>query len=103
MRIAIFVLLLGCATAAVCQSAAPKLIAHPTPLQLGTQPPGALLAPNESPKRQLLTIEASNPRPKAVPTQWPDFNLHAIPVQWPKFKLVLVQTDAPAAAQPSAK
>ena len=94
MRIAIFILLLGCATFAACQTAAPRL--------LSTQPPSALAARNATPKSRFLTIKSA-PVPKAIPTQWPDLYLHAIPVQWPKFNLSLVQGGAPAAAQPLAK
>jgi hypothetical protein len=94
MRIAILVLLLGCAASAMCQSATPSL--------LSTQPPSALAAWNATPKSRFLTIKSA-PVPKAIPTQWPDLYLHAIPVEWPNFNLTPVQSGAPTASQPLAK
>jgi hypothetical protein len=86
----------------------PKIIVHPSPSKLGALPPGALVARNEFSGLRLLPIGSPSPRPKAVPTQWPDFNLQAIPAQWPKFNLLPVnslpvQGGPLAPSQPSAK
>ncbi|MGO9438000.1 MAG: hypothetical protein ACLPH3_06515 [Terracidiphilus sp.] len=67
----------------------PKIIHHPSPRNLGTQPAGTQIAQNLYPGLTLQPIDEPQCAPNAGPrsTTWPELKIEKIPTVWPKFKL----------------
>lgn len=64
----------------------PKIIVHPTAQNIGTQPPGALVAQNLYPELRFQPIDESKPRPRPLA------------IVWPQLKMELVGKSAPVSA-----
>ena len=78
----------------------PKMILHPTARDLGTQPPGILVAQNLYPGLKFQPIDAQPCGPKGglLSTTWPKLKVEPIPITWPNAKMKPVGSDAGPAA-----
>ena len=78
----------------------PQMILHPTARDLGTQPPGTLVAQNLYPglKFQPIGAQLCAPRGGLLSTTWPKLKVAPIPITWPNMKRMPVGTDATIAA-----
>ena len=78
----------------------PQMILHPTARDLGTQPPGTLVAQNLYPglKFQPIGAQLCAPRGGLLSTTWPKLKVEPIPITWPNMKRMPVGTDATIAA-----
>jgi hypothetical protein len=63
----------------------PKMILHPTARDLGTQPPGTLVAQNLYPGLKFQPIDVQQCAPKGGPLSitWPKLRIEEIPIFWP--------------------
>lgn len=70
----------------------PKIVVHPSPQNLGVQPPSTLVAKNLYPglKFQLIEGQPDTPSTKPLPTRWPRLKLEPIPTEWPSLKMTPV-------------
>jgi hypothetical protein len=66
-----------------------KMIVHPSQRNLGTQPPGTLVAQNLYPGLTFQPIGGPQCAPNAGSRSktWPELKIERIPAVWPKFKL----------------
>jgi hypothetical protein len=66
----------------------PQMILHPTARDLGTQPPGTLVAQNLYPglKFQPIDAQVCTPRGGLLSTTWPKLKIEEIPIFWPDLK-----------------
>jgi hypothetical protein len=79
----------------------PQMILRPTARDLGTQPPGTLVAQNLYPGLTFQPIEAQPCVPKGglLSTTWPKLKIEEIPVFWPHLKTEPVGRKASSSAK----
>jgi hypothetical protein len=69
----------------------PRMILHPPPSSVGTQPPSTLVAKNQYPGLRFQ------------PVQWPHLKLQRIPTEWFRLKIGPVGSDELAAVRAAVK
>jgi hypothetical protein len=79
----------------------PQMLLHPTARDLGTQPPGMLMAQNLYPglKFQPIGAQPRAPRGGLLSTTWPKLKIEEIPVFWPHLKTEPVGGKASSSAK----
>lgn len=83
----------------------PRMILHPTARDLGTLPPGTVVAQNLYPGLKFQPIDAEKCGPKSglLSTTWPRLKVEPIPITWPNAKMKPVGSDAGPAASSTAR
>jgi hypothetical protein len=64
----------------------PKIVVHPAERNLGTQPPGTLVAQNLYPGLRLLPIGDGKPGAPPQGSAWPELRIEKISIVWPELK-----------------